>query len=217
MSSETIKQEIVTYNDTKTNLVSDLDKEQMMLIEMLKPFIKSKLQEFIEDAVKHNPDHTKSLGLDKLSQIKNELANLLNESDALVSNTFSNNKHWIHVDYHIVENGDSFGQQYNNQKLAKEKIISGIKTIFGKAGKILIDYQYKKANPVNSHSSEWQITATSEIVYGSNYGFQIPDNIEKAMKTYADNISKLHNTIDKLAKLTKALNEQEALDLWDQA
>lgn len=215
MSSETIRQEIFSYTDVKTKLVADLDKERVTLIEMLKPFIKSKLQNFIEDEVKRNPDHTKSLGLEKLSQMKNELTNLLNNSDALVGKTFSNNEYWVHVDYHIVEGGDSFGQQYNNKKAAKEKIILGIKVVFGKAGKILIDYEYKKAGPVHSHSSEWQITANSEIAY--SYGFPIPDDIEKAMKAYSDNVGRLHEIIDKLAKLTKELNEQEALDLWDQA
>lgn len=217
MGVESIKQEIADLIATKESLIADLDMQKVILINILKPFINTELQKMVEEEVKKNPSHTKSLGIEKLSDMKKRLNNLLVSSDSLVIKTFSDNQFWIHVDYKIIKEGDSFGQKYNNIKTATNKIIEGIKIVFGKAGEILIDYGYDKVGSKYDRTSKWQKSDNSEIVFGSNHGFLIPQQIDDEIKKYAEGISPLHDTIEKLSKLDKKYNEQEALDLWKKA
>nr|WP_024835474.1 hypothetical protein [Clostridium sp. 12(A)] len=215
MDVESVKQEIADLVATKESLIADLDTQKNTLINILKPFISTELQKIIEEEVKKNPSHTKSLGIEKLSDMKKRLNNLLVSSDSLVNKTFSDNQFWIHVNYKIIEERDSFGQRYNNKKTATNKIIEGIKIVFGKAGEILVDYGYDKTG--SDRTSRWQTSVNSEIVFGSNHGFYIPEHIDHEIKKYSESISPLHDTIDKLNKLDKKFNQQEALDLWEQA
>lgn len=175
------------------------------------------MKNIVESEVKQKSEHTKELGTDKLKAMKQQLTSLVEQSDELVDTVFGHDELWIHINYSIYPNGDSWGQKGNNVKKAEQNIIRGVKKILGKAGKILIDYDYAKAGAKYERSSQWQQDDDNEIVYGSNYGFQIPRDLEKKIGDYCSQIEKLHDVIEKTDKLKKELSEQEAIDLWEQA
>lgn len=216
MSIETIKQQINENNDSLELKMNDFEVRRSAIVEQLKPFVQNELKRIVENEVKRNSEQTKTLGAERLGEMKKQLLNLLECSHNLVDTVFENDNLWVHVNYTIVPHGDSWGQKHNNTKRAETCIISGIKKVLGKAGKILIDFGYAKAGSKYERTSQWQIDDDNEVVFGSNYGFQIPVDIEKAIADYCKQIEEIHNIIDKLEKLKKELSEQEAFDLWEQ-
>ena len=116
-----IKQEIGRYERSIELRQQALDKLRNQITEETKPFVKIQLKSEVESRVKHNPEHTKELGRDTLSAMKQRLFTLLDSSDNLVDTTFSDDSLWVHVNY----NSDGSRYAYDNQKLAKEKIHKG--------------------------------------------------------------------------------------------
>ena len=216
MSVETIKQQMDEATATLELIMNDFEVRRTTIIEQLKPFIKSELKRIVENEVKRNSEHTKTLGVERLGEMKKQLTNLLESSNDLVDSVFAMDSLWIYVDYSIVPNGDTWGQKSNNTKKAENCIISGIKRILGKSGKILIDFGYAKAGSKYERTSRWQQDDDNEIVFGSNYGFQLSAEIEKSIREYCNQIEKQHDIIEQLEKLKKQLSEQEAVDLWEQ-
>lgn len=217
MSVDTIKKQIDQENTNQENIVKTLDLYRVEITGQIKPFVKEKVKNIVESEVKQKAEHTKELGTDKLKAMKQQLTTLVEQSDELVDAVFRYDELWLHINYSIYPNGDSWGQKRNNAKKAEENIIRGVKKILGKAGKILIDFGYAKAGSKYERTSQWQQDDDNEIVYGSNYGFQIPGDLEKKISDYCSQIEKLHDVIEKKDKLKKELSEQEAINLWEQA
>lgn len=217
MSVDTIKRQIDQENTNQETIVKTLDLYRVEIIGQIKPFVKEKVKNIVESEVKQKAEQTKALGTDKLKAMKQQLTILVEQSDELVDAVFRHDELWLHINYSIYPNGDSWGQKRNNVKKAEDNIIRGVKKILGKAGKILIDYGYAKAGSKYERTSQWQQDDDNEIVYGSNYGFQIPRDLEKRISDYCSQIEKLHDVIEKMDKLKRELSEQEAIDLWEQA
>lgn len=216
MSVESIKQQIEKENASLATKLSDFEARRTEIIKQLKPFIQSELKKIVENEVKRNPEHTKALGVERLSEMKKQLTSLLEESDSLVDTVFQDDSLWVYVNYSIAAKGDSWGQKNNNTKKAETCIKRGIKRVLGKAGKILIDFDYAKAGSKYETTAQWQCEENNEIVLGSNYGFYMPSDIEKTIKEYCDQIENLHDNVEQLEKLKTQLLEQEAVDLWEQ-
>lgn len=216
MSVDTIKNQIEEENANQENIIKILDLYRTEITGQIKPFVKQKVKNIVESEVKQKAEHTKELGTDKLKVMKQQLMVLVEQSDEVTDTVLGNDDLWLHINYSIDPNGDPWGQKNNNVKKAEKNILSGIKKILGKAGKILIDYGYEKAGSKYDRMSQWQQDDDNEIVYGTNYGFQIPNDLEKKVSDYCSQIEKLHDVIEKKDKLKKELLEQEAVDLWEQ-
>ncbi len=217
MSVESIKQEIEQYKNEIIEKVADLEKDRAEIIEAIKPFIKEKSKSLIENEVKSNPEHTMKLGVQALGNIKKQLATLLDTSDTVVDNVFSNDNVWKHLNYTVNLDGDTWGQRRNNASRAEESIEIGIKSALGKAGKIIIDNGYKKVGTYYDRAAEWQEDNKSEIRYGSQRGLSLPKGLKTLIGNYCDALGPLHDDVEKLEKLKVELSKQEAIDLWDQA
>lgn len=216
MSVETIKQQIEKETANLATKMNDFEVRRTEIIKQLKPFIQGELKKIVENEVKRNPEHTKTLGTERLGEMKKQLSSLLEESDNLVDIVFHDDSLWVYVNYSIVAKGDSWGQKSNNTKKAETCINRGIKKVLGKAGKILIDFEYAKAGSKYETSAQWQREDNNEIVFGSNYGFYMPPDIEKIIKEYCNQIDGLHDNVEQVEKLKNQLLEQEAVDLWEQ-
>lgn len=215
-----IKQEIEKYEASINTQQQSFLVQRQQIVDAIKPFVKTRLKQEVENEVKHNPEHTKELGKTTLSEMKAKLGELLENSDQIVDETFADDALWTYVNYRILPDGDRFGQGYNNRKSAKEKLLNGIKTIIGRAGKILIDYQYIKVGGQYRWDTDVRYDYTragkgaAKLVYG--YGLSLSKDIEKLIEEYCKCIDSLHEASAKVLDLQKALSEQEAVDLWDE-
>ncbi len=214
MGVKEIRQEIEMNEKNQENKIKILQEIREKIVEETKPYANEKLKRYVESAVKNNPEHTKELGKETLSEMKKRLFELLEISDEIVDKTFNDDKLWLHVNYCLVSDGDKFGQRYNNSKKADENIRSGIRTVLGEAGRILIDYKYAKASGQYDRSgNEWKISG-NKITYA--YALSLPKDLEDLIKQYSKELEKLHDFVEKIDDLKQKLSEQEAIDLWDE-
>lgn len=212
MNTESLKKAIAVTTRDKIKIYEEFEEKRAIIIELLKPFIRTELQNTIDNEIKEFPDHTRELGLEKLKNMKEDLKILLFNANAMTTDLLSEDTYWLHVDYEIDVNNDR--QKYQNKRLAKELIITGIKFLIGKAGEILINYGYERVGASYSMNSKWQLNDNGDIVYGANYGLIIPNNIDDLINSYSNDIERLHEIIYKLMYLTKELEQQEAIELW---
>lgn len=215
-----IKQEIEKYEASINTQQQSFLVQRQQIVDAIKPFAKARLKQEVENEVKHNPEHTKELGKTALSEMKAQLTELLENSDQIVDETFADDALWTYVNYRILPDGDRPGQGYNNRKSAKEKLLNGIKTIIGRAGKILIDYKYIEVGGQYRWDTGVRYDYTqagkgaAKLVYG--YGLSLSQDIEKLIEEYCKCIDSLHEASGKVLNLQKTLSEQEAVDLWDE-
>jgi len=215
MGVKEIKQEIEINENSEKNKIKLLQEIREKIVEQIKPYASEQIKSRVEYAVKNNPDHTKELGKETLSEMKKRLFDLLAISDEIVDKTFEDDKLWLHVDYHIVPGGDKFGQRYNNSKKAGEDIRLGIRTVLGEAGRILVDYKYAKASGQYERSgNEWKIISNNKMTYA--YGISLPKDLEDLIKQYSKELEQLHDFVEKIDDLKQKLSQQEAVDLWDE-
>ena len=220
MSVESIQINIEKKEQEKANCLIALTQLRTEIINGIKSFISDEFKRFIERNVKENSENTKSLGSDKLREMKNDLNDLMANSGAIVEKIYSDDRIWIHVDYNMNPKGEKYSQGYDNAKTAEENVKKASQRILGYAGEILIRYKYvpapKQPQPYAPHShSEWMLNGNSEIIYGY-YHNNLSDNIEGLIKRYSKSIKSLHDISEELLKLKESLSSQEALDLWDQ-
>lgn len=218
MGVNEIKQEII-----KCEASIELERQKLYefrrrIIDETKPFIKAQLKENVEREVKTNSEHTKELGREQLSAMKQQLIGLLDGSDNLVEETFSDDRLWIYVNYDVGD--DRYA--YTNQKMAGEKIHKTIKTILGEAGRLLIENGYIKAGSMYQWDGgtygSFNLTSSrpvkSKLVY-KGY-LPIPDLLGRLIGDYTKEIETFHELYVKVSDLRKRLSEQEAADLWDE-
>lgn len=216
MGVKEIKQEIEINETNEKNKIKLLHEIREKIVEETKPYVNEQLKRYVESAVKNNPEHTKELGKETLSEMKKRLFDLLTISDEIVDKTFEDDKLWLHVNYHLIPEGDKYGQRYNNNKKAIENIHQGIRMVLGEAGRILVDYKYAKAiGQYDRLGSEWKLTANNKIIYA--YGLSLPRVLEDLIKQYSKELEQLHGFVEKIDDLKQKLSKQEALDLWDEA
>lgn len=221
MGVSEIKREIEKYETTINELQKSFMLQREQIIAAIKPFVKVWLKDNVEDHVRKNSEHTKSLGISALSEMKKRLTNLLEDSDNIVDEVFSDDGRWVHVNYRISLNGNTSGQEYNNKETAERNILDGIKIVLGNAGNILYDYKYipigreyclyPNARPDYSRGRN----IPAKLIYG--YGLLLPQDIQQLINEYRNSIGDLHEASEKLLVLRKNLSEQEAVDLWAEA
>lgn len=215
-----IKKKIDSLNISVAEQKKSLAILSEQIVVAIKPYVKEKIKYEVESHVKTNSEHTKALGIDTLAEMKKELITVLEASDTIIDGIFSDDTLWVHVNYQVIPNGDFFGQKYNNQKSAKEKIRKGIKIAVGEAGKILINYKYLSAGNLYVWESGMRYDYTrasggkSRLMYA--YGLSLPQDISQLIEDYSNGIGQLHEVLCQLQDTQKSLSVQEALDLWNE-
>ena len=213
MRTEQLKSEIKDCQIEIAKSQEQLNEIRKNIIALAKPFVKEKLRDFVENEVKGQPEHTKSLDISTLKKMKSTLTELLENSDSLVDEKFDNDHYWPHANY---TGQTKCGEEILsiNSRNVEYKIDSAFKELFGLAGKILSDYEYVK---VSYGDSYWVFTsgANSEITYRLGISYWGTD-LEDLRKNYYDVFSKLHDHMINLRKLKIELSQQEAADLWEQ-
>lgn len=101
MGVNEIKQEIGNLERSIEAQQQNLNKLRQRITDEIKPFVKPLLKENVEKEVRGNSEHTKGLGREKLSTMKQELMALVDNSDSLVEKVLANNDFWMHINYDI--------------------------------------------------------------------------------------------------------------------
>lgn len=184
------------------------------IVEEIKPFAKARMKEDVELKVKSEPNHTKELGIDALTAMKQHLLSLLDRSDEVVDSVFSDDSLWIHTNYRF-DLQDPYS--YKQQGKAKTQIMTGIRRILGEAGQILLDNKYIQVGQEYVWETQY-LYGYSGVLKGKlvyRYGVGVPQNISTLIDEYSQKIGALHELYKKLYYLQKSLSEQEAADLWE--
>lgn len=132
MSVDTIKKQIDQENTNQENIVETLDLYRVEITEQIKPFVKEKVKNIVESEVKQKAEHTKELGTDKLKAMKQQLTTLVEQSDELVDAVFRYDELWLHINYSIYPNGDSWGKKEIMLKRQKKILLEELKRFWGK-------------------------------------------------------------------------------------
>lgn len=218
MGVNEIKQEIGKFERSINDELKTLDGLRQRITDGVKPFVNPQLKENVEKEIKSSSEHTKNLGREKLSAMKQQLIDLLDNSDSLVEKVFSNNDFWMHVNFDLNDDRYAYGV---HQEEVKGNICKGIKIILGEAGKLLIAYDYIKpgieyqwdgANRRNFNLVD-NSPAKSDLI--CKKPLRIPQSLRLLIEEYAKGVQRLYELHLKVSDLKKDLSEQEATDLWD--
>jgi len=171
----------------------------------------------VENEVKEKSEHTKSLSIDNLKDMKRKLTSVLESSDNSTLEKLGNDDYWAHVNYKC-EGKDDFLSS-SGIRVIEKKLTTAFQELLGSAGKILYDYKYIKVGKdyYNNISDDWVfVSDTSDKIKYSRGVSYFNSNLEKLIKRYCDMIGEVHKQLKNLQSLQKQLSEQEAVSLWEQ-
>ena len=218
MSANELREEIEQHQSAIQTKLETLHAFRKSIIEEIKPFIKTELKQNVDRAVINNPEHTKELGREKLSFMKQQLSDLLDRSDSLVEEIFSDDALWIYVNI----GADGYGYTYDDAKNAIEKVNYGIKLVLGEAGKLLQNFGYSVAGRM--YRMEAGSRRNLNIVSGRDLQVkfvylgtvQTPKSLQTLIGNYAKEVAPLHQEYIDVLNLQDELQVQEAADLWNE-
>lgn len=142
MSANELRKKIEQHQNSIQARRDALCTIRQQIIEEAKPFIKTELQRIVDKGVIEDSAHTKELNQEKLlSSMKQQLSDLLNRSDSLVEEIFSDDALWTYVNINTSEDDYTL----NDSRNAMEKVKNGIKMALGEAGKLFQEFGYAMA------------------------------------------------------------------------
>jgi hypothetical protein len=218
MTVEKIRNEVNKFENDINGLLSSLKEIRFNIIEQLKPFINSSIKNMVENEVRSNSEHTKSLGKEQLGQMKSKLNQILENCDQSVENLFADDKYWVYQNLEDLIKCEKYGVS-SCEKKAWEELSIGIKKLYGLAGELLQLYKYIKiddsyAGRVNS--CEWKKGHDNKIIYAYGISTYSNKNLENLIKQYKEKIESLYTLSHELGECRIKLSEQEAVDLWEE-
>jgi len=201
--------QISKYESDCEILKIHLEEASEILVKDINIFMKEKFRKDIETNAKTQSEITKKLGIEKLTELKNDLSELIERIPSLVNGTMKNDV-WLHNNYSVsLEN--EFGQKRHIRSGFNSIITNILRELYGHAGLLLFKYEY-----ANFKTSGWEKQYKSEIPK-YKYSFSLSKQLEEAIDIYINLLEQLHDLLVKLDKVTNQKEQQEASDLWDQA
>ena len=201
--------QISKYESDSEILKTQLDEASGILVKDINIFIKEKFQVDIETNVKTKTEITKKLGIEKLKELKKDLSELIERIPSLVDGIIKDDV-WLHKNYSL-KGTDEFNQKYNIKSRFNASIKNILRELYGHEGIILFKYEY-----ANIKDSEWEKPYNSDIPK-YKYGFSLSKQLEESITIYINLLEQLHDIVVKLDKVKNQKEQQEAIDLWDQA
>ncbi|WP_088225716.1 hypothetical protein [Desulfosporosinus sp. FKB] len=209
---EALEIQISKHRNDIESIRTQLDNEAEIVIEEINEFIKEKYKNDIEFNVKTKVEVTKRLGIENLKELKADLAELIEKTPTLIEEYLNNTNCFTYKNYTIRNMQNEFDQKYNIKPNFNNKIESVIRQLYGHEGVLLFKYEYENYNS----SSSWEKQYRSEIPR-YKYGFGYSNGLKDSIDLYIKLFEQLHDTLVKLNKALKQKEEQEAIDLWEQA
>jgi hypothetical protein len=173
--------------------------------------LKEKIVKEIESFVKSDITNTNNLGLSKLSEMKKEMRDIIEDVDNSKDLLINNEKVWI-ITNEFTNNidfakGNIVNLIYNKKSEIMNNITEYMKQELIKIGNILENYNYisskDKVNPRKYRYDYFAISSKSVL----------HDKIEQ----YNNIFGKYFESKEKLARLELDLDQTKALYLWEQA
>lgn len=168
-------------------------------------------QKTIESAVISKPEVSKSLGVERLRELKSELKQLIDKVPDLVKQHLAQERYWPH----FTELPDDIHERgltaYDIGKRASDGLHYGGRELLGYAGQLLIAYSFDDAGI----GSAWEKRPGKPPRY--RYGYSWSTEMDTLWKEYTELIDSLVETTIKLGRSEKAKAAAEAKYLWDQA
>lgn len=183
-------------------------------VPMIIQYTKESIVKEIEAFVKKDVKNTNNLGLEKLSNMKIEMNELVNKIDDLKGKLSQDNAIWK-ISKEFINNinfkeGDNFGKSYNNKKDILLNVGKFIKNELVKVADILIKYNYFQ----NEIIFPWKQSGNTYIY---DNGVFMGDTARVKMEEYVELFEKYFTCNEKLIKLKEELEQTKALYLWEQA
>ena len=209
LSHEAILLQISEYENNIENFRTQLNEASEILVKDINIFIKEKYQNDIESNVKTKVEISKQLGIEKLRELKTELAELIGRTPSLVDKHMKDDI-WVHKNYSLNV-ANEFNQKYNIKHKFNKSVTNILCELYGYAGALLIKYGYE-----NSSSANWEKQHDSEIPK-YKYWLTLSKGLDISINLYVHLLEQQHDILVKLNKAIRQKEQQEALDLWDQA
>lgn len=211
MDIKEMENQIEQYEKDIQNYLIQMNSIREKVMSELTPYFQNKYQEYIENAIKDNPEITKSLGVEKLGKLKVELKSIIEQVPNLVSQYFNEQLLWNFNSYSLPNKIgiDEYNIKFTKSRNIEDEMKNSIRVLLGHVGKLIIDFGFEKGN-----ESSWRKDGN---VYMYRYGLSIPENIDKMIKEFQIIFEKLHDKHVEIAKMKKQKEETEAMNLWDQA
>ncbi len=216
MEVDILRSELAKHETYYNKQVQRMQTLREQITEGVKPLVKERLKVNVEKEVRGSPEHTKALGRESLSSMKQELAKLLEESGLMVDECFSDDSMWIHTNYSARRDT----VVYNDKRKAEENIYAGIRRVLGEAGKLLLKYKYIKLGTVyqaDGSRRTWSTDSNGQGRVAYRGELQTPKELDKLIADYTSAIEVLDREERQIASLRQRIAEQEASDLWDEA
>lgn len=210
MNLEMFNNQLLKSENKINELKNKLGESQNLIVCQFKNYTAEYFKKEIEDKVKLNSENTKNLGLEKLSELKKELNELINQSSELVEKYINIEEVWGHIDYKVVLENE-FNQRFNIKSDTNSRIQSVFRLLIGHLGQLLIKYQYVKYG-----SEGWEKDYNSNLPK-YKYGLGLPKNIQESIASYIKLFEELHDELVQYKKIEKNKNQFEATSLWEQA
>lgn len=199
-----IEQEIIEENKKCEQYLIQGDNLKAECIPMIIECCKSKIVKEIEGFVKTDIKNTNNLGLEKLSEMKKEMNELIKEVDNSKDVTSIDGVWLISLDFinNINLSKDTFDIRYNKSKEIEQNVSKFVKNQLLKIGDILIKYNYVDANKKSEHT-----------IFHSHFGVSLNDDLYNKIKKYSELFEEYIKSNEKLFKLEKELGQTKALSL----
>lgn len=217
MNVNELREKIDQHLDSIQAKQESLNKIRQHIIDEIKPFIKTELQKTVDNEVTYDAIHTKELGVEKLSSMKQQLLDLLDRSDSLVEEIFSDDDFWFHVNIGT----NKIGHTYEDDRIATQKINEGIRLALGAVGKLFqvfgyIEAQNKYRRENGSHRNFNLVSDNQpqDKLFYRGY-VETPKTLQLLIEEYANRIGPLHQEYIEISDLQEKLLKQEASDLWN--
>ncbi|MDR3627134.1 MAG: hypothetical protein P4L45_09885 [Ignavibacteriaceae bacterium] len=174
----------------------------------------------IEDRIKSKPEITKSIGIEKLKELKCEMNQLLETSDSIVNDVIDKNV-LCHETYVILKT-DYLNMHYDLKNKMNKKLENELQKLTVNIGKILYKYGYIKDYSYTSEDyDEWH-SALRNRNYGNGINdftiyVQLSKSLEQIFDKYINGICEIHNSLCKIRNYSEDIEKLEAEDLWNQA
>jgi hypothetical protein len=166
-------------------------------------YVKENIKNEFELAIKNNPELTKSLDINVLKEIKNEMNKIISNVDDKLPDTFEIQGLALHRGL-VVQDGDTYGQAYNIPGTFNNKLRVVFAILMRQVSDVLRKYNYIKNEP------------SSLIGKGDYYNtFSFNKELLSVISDYTDKCKDKFNMMCKADELRKEKTKNEALELWN--
>lgn len=198
---------LVAKREEYSKLIYGLADLQASFLESTTEFIRNWYLSTAESYATRNLTNTKSLGKNKIAEMKKEISALQDAASSIVTKHFNSIDLWWHI------NCNDFSYKIYYKELP-EMLRKSMRLIGGELSVILEKYKYISNTP-NSPNA-WRSSATSAYNY-CPFKIQCPDQVLDLLDRYDElkNRSSILKTEMKI--IEDELNRREAKSIWDEA